>query len=71
MSEQEYVQQRVSALQKELQQIDGTIPQLQDQLQKLSARRCMLQGAVLELQDLMKQRNGSGVLSPQVVTQET
>jgi prefoldin subunit 5 len=50
-----YIEKRLTDLHAEIQQIDSTIPQLQNQLTTLTQRRLLLQGAFLELQDLQKQ----------------
>ena len=53
-----YCETRMKALQTELEQINASIPKLQGQLEQLTSRRLMLHGALLELQDLVKQQNG-------------
>ena len=49
-----YIEQRQAALQDELVKIDDAIPKVQGQLAQLSSRRLLLQGALMELQDLEK-----------------
>ena len=73
MSDQDYVQKRLSSLQAELTHIDETLPRLTSQVNSLTSRRLLLQGAFLELQDFVKQtpaENGSKVLTPEVVSLE-
>ena len=72
MAETSYLDGRVQALQAELEQIATAIPKLQGQLEQLTSRRLMLHGALLELQDLLKQQNGKVTApSESLVSQES
>ena len=72
MAETSYLDGRVRMLQEELEQIGTAIPKLQGQLEQLTSRRLMLHGALLELQDLLKQQNGKVTApSESLVSQES
>ena len=53
-----YCEKRIAALTGEIEQIDTAVLRLQQQLTTLTQRRLLLQGALLELQDIQRQQNG-------------
>ena len=64
-----YIEQRQAALQDELVKIDDAIPKVQGQLAQLSSRRLLLQGALMELQDLEK-HNGNHAAVAEKATEQ-
>jgi hypothetical protein len=65
-----YVTDRLTALEAEILQLDEVLARSQANLQRLTSRRLMLQGALVELQELAKRQTADNGTQPAAAMKE-